>query len=78
MFRIERQAQSYIDNIDNKTEVLAENCLLHVKKTGSVVKETVSKICISGTHTKMIVLENECCAPYIKVLTAKDYIVGTA
>jgi hypothetical protein len=67
-------AQSYIDNINKKEKVMAENCLLHVK-SGQMVKETVNKVAISGVHTKMIVLENECCAPYIHGLTAKDYFV---
>jgi hypothetical protein len=66
--------QSYIDNIDKKEAVNAENCGFHVKD-GQMVKEVVNKVCISGVHTKMIVLENECCAPYINGLTAKDYVV---
>jgi hypothetical protein len=72
-------AQSYIDNIDKKEEVTAENCGFHVKEIApdewAVVKDTVRKVAISGVHTKMIVLENECCAPYIYGLTAKDYVV---
>jgi hypothetical protein len=70
--------QSYIDNIDKKIPVNAENCGFHVVGRGmekGVGKDVVSKVAISGVHTKMIVLENECCAPYIFGLTAKDYSV---
>jgi hypothetical protein len=72
--------QSYFDNLDKKEKVMGENCMLHTKPTGSfgeysLVKETVNKVAISGVHTKMIVLENECCAPYIAGLRACDYFV---
>jgi hypothetical protein len=66
--------QSYFDNIEKKTKIDAENCGFHVKD-GGVVKDVVSKVAISGVHTKMIVLENECCAPYINGLKASDYYV---
>jgi hypothetical protein len=67
-------AQSYFDNIDKMEKIEAENCGFHVKD-GQVVKDVVSKVAISGVHTKMIVLENECCAPYIYGLKACDYSV---
>ncbi|GHU18504.1 hypothetical protein FACS189472_06940 [Alphaproteobacteria bacterium] len=66
--------QSYFDNIDKKVKIEAENCGFHVKD-GTIVKDLVNKVAISGVHTKMIVLENECCAPYIYGLNANDYSV---
>jgi hypothetical protein len=30
---------------------------------------------IAGTHNKMIVLDNECCCPFIYGITAENYIV---
>ncbi|GHU24575.1 hypothetical protein FACS189472_17580 [Alphaproteobacteria bacterium] len=66
--------QSFFDNINKKEKIDAENCGFHVKD-GGVVKDLVNKVAISGVHTKMIVLENECCAPYIYGLSAKDYFV---
>jgi hypothetical protein len=71
-------AQSYMENISDKKLTMAENCGFHPVKYNSqqvLVKDTVNKKCITGVHTKMIVLENECCAPYIYGLTAKDYYV---
>ncbi len=38
-------------------------------------KITVNKNALTGTHTKMIVLENNSCAPYINGLTANNYII---
>lgn len=67
-------SQSYIDNINKKTVTNAENCGFRVKN-GVVVKYTVNKAAITGIHTKMIVLPNESCAPYIHGLTAADYRV---
>jgi basic membrane lipoprotein Med (substrate-binding protein (PBP1-ABC) superfamily) len=65
-------AQSYMDNIENGTIINAENCGFLVKR-GQTTKVSTSKVAITGIHTKMIVLENECCCPYIYGLTAEDY-----
>jgi hypothetical protein len=67
-------AQSYFDNIDGKKEIFATNSGFCVRKE-ELVKYTVKKLAISGIHTKMTVLENECCAPYICGLNANDYFV---
>jgi hypothetical protein len=70
--------QSYISNITDKEETKGENCGFHAinyKGQQMLFKDTVNKKCITGVHTKMIVLSNECCAPYIYGLTAKDYYV---
>ena len=38
-------------------------------------KLTVQKNALTGLHTKMIVLENQSCAPFVKGITANDYII---
>ena len=38
-------------------------------------KITVNKNALTGCHTKMIVLSNQSCAPYIKGLYSSDYLV---
>jgi hypothetical protein len=58
--------------------ILGENCGFHPKKIDGdyfEVKDMPNKIALSGVHTKMVVMENGVCAPYINGLTAKDYIV---
>ncbi|KAA6341340.1 MAG: hypothetical protein EZS28_052466 [Streblomastix strix] len=35
----------------------------------------VEKFALTGFNNKSIVLRNQCCCPYIKGLTAKDYII---
>jgi beta-galactosidase GanA len=67
-------AKDYLNSIENNTSINAENCGFHIKND-IFVKDLVDKVCISGIHTKMIVLENECSAPYVYGLTAKDYCV---
>ena len=37
-------------------------------------KLTINKNALTGCHTKMIVLENQSCCPFISGLTSKDYI----
>jgi hypothetical protein len=72
-------ALSYINNLTDKKVTKAENCGFHPTKIDgqqTMVKDTVNKMCITGVHTKMIVLENECCAPYINGLTSKDYSIA--
>ena len=41
----------------------------------SMSKITVNKNALTGTHTKMIVLANQSCAPFIHGLTSGDYIM---
>ena len=38
-------------------------------------KLTINKNALTGQHTKMIVLENQTCAPFVTGLTANDYII---
>ena len=43
--------------------------------TMEMSKITVQKNALTGFHNKMIVLKNQACCPFIKGLTANDYIV---
>lgn len=38
-------------------------------------KITTNKNALTGFHNKMITLMNQSCAPFIKGLSAKDYVV---
>jgi hypothetical protein len=69
------QVESYRQNILEEKTVNGKNMGFHSKKD-KLVKDVVNKIAISGVHTKMIVLANNCCAPYIHGLTANDYVVS--
>ena len=40
-----------------------------------ISKITVKKNALTGCHTKMIVLPNQSCAPFITGFTVKDYFV---
>ena len=44
-------------------------------KNGTMSKISVVKNALTGLHTKMIVLSNQCCAPFIKGINANDYVV---
>lgn len=44
-------------------------------KDGIMSKITIVKNALTAAHTKMIVLENQCCCPFVKGLDAKDYII---
>ena len=35
----------------------------------------INKNALTGSHTKMVVLQNQSCAPFIDGFTAKDYFV---
>jgi hypothetical protein len=39
-----------------------------------MVKNLINKVAISGIHTKMVVLENQSCAPYIYGMNADSYV----
>jgi hypothetical protein len=66
--------QSYISNLTTGELIKGENKGFGIKN-GIMTKYSVDKIAISGIHTKMIVLANNSCAPYIYGLKAKDYSV---
>jgi hypothetical protein len=55
-------AETYMKNVDTNEVEYAENASFGMKG-GELVKYTVYKLAFSGIHTKMIVLENQSCAP---------------
>jgi hypothetical protein len=67
-------AQSFINNIENNIPVKGTNKGFGIKKD-ILSKYSVDKTAISGIHTKMIVLSNYLCAPYIYGLNASDYSI---
>jgi hypothetical protein len=73
-------SQQFINVIKENEIVTAVNRDLQLKKLDKkdkvdvMVKNMVEKVAISGVHTKMIVLENQSCAPYIQGFTADDYV----
>jgi hypothetical protein len=72
--------KSYTNTLENNEIVTAVNRTLQIKKVDGqdvMVKNLLTKIAISGIHTKMVVLENQSCAPYIDGLTSKDYSVAS-
>ena len=64
--------EDYNDILKNQTVKIGQNINLQMKNS-TMSKVTVNKNALTGLHTKMIVLENQACAPFITGLTAKDY-----
>ncbi|KAA6390084.1 MAG: hypothetical protein EZS28_014390 [Streblomastix strix] len=60
---------AYEDNIRNGTVVQGRNISLR-QHQGKMSQIEVFKNGITGTHTKMIVLPNQCCCPFVWQLTA--------
>ncbi|KAA6397432.1 MAG: hypothetical protein EZS28_007036 [Streblomastix strix] len=73
--------EAYENNLKNGTVVKGQNTSLRQHQERNSVDEVCSKISrinttkngITGVHTKMIVLENQCCCPYIDGTTADKY-----
>jgi hypothetical protein len=69
---------SYIVALDEP--VRAVNANLMYKKRGEervMCQVTTPKNALTSVHTKMIVLENESCAPFVYGIPATDYVVGS-
>ncbi|KAA6394798.1 MAG: hypothetical protein EZS28_009679 [Streblomastix strix] len=64
--------QTFIDNIKEGKVMRVTNTIL-AQKNKIMSKLSMTKNGISGSLTKMLVLENQSCAPYINGLKAKDY-----
>jgi hypothetical protein len=64
----------YKQIIVNETVKSGRNISLQLKN-GQMSKVFVTKNALTMSHTKMIVLENQSCCPYIHGLTAQSYIV---
>ena len=45
-------------------------------KDSQMSKITINKNALSAVNTKMVVLENGCCCPYIQGLSASNYFVN--
>ncbi|GHU23486.1 hypothetical protein FACS189472_16470 [Alphaproteobacteria bacterium] len=73
---------------ENGDLIMGQNCGFHpvrvndsrskpnennLQKEFVVVKSEVNKIALSNVRTKMIVMKDGICAPFIYELTAKDY-----
>ncbi|KAA6346187.1 MAG: hypothetical protein EZS28_052111 [Streblomastix strix] len=65
---------AYENNIKIGTVVQGKNISLR-QHQGKMSQIEVFKNGITGTHTKMIVLPNQCCCPFVWQLTADKYIV---
>jgi hypothetical protein len=72
--------QSFKNNVETGEVQSGQNCGFISRPTAPgaftrmMTKYVVNKDVITGVHTKMIVLKNNSCAPYITNLTANDYI----
>ncbi len=62
----------YKEVLMEKSIKVGKNINLQMKNN-IMSKVTVNKNALTGSHTKMIVLENQACLPFITGLTAKDY-----
>ncbi|GHU18664.1 hypothetical protein FACS189472_07320 [Alphaproteobacteria bacterium] len=57
-------------NADAKTMIPSSS---NLRKDYVVVKSEVNKVALSGVHTKMVVMADGVCAPFIYGLTSKNY-----
>ncbi|KAA6381377.1 MAG: hypothetical protein EZS28_023093 [Streblomastix strix] len=64
--------QTFVDNIKSGIVMKVTNTIL-AQKNKIMSKLSMTKNGISGSLTKMLVLENQSCCPYITGLNAKDY-----
>ncbi|KAA6395890.1 MAG: hypothetical protein EZS28_008578 [Streblomastix strix] len=66
--------EAYLDNLQNGTVIQGKNISLR-QHDGQMSKIQVYKNRLTGTVTKAIVLENECCCPFVWKLTADKFKV---
>ena len=67
-------SNDYLDILQNRNIKKGKNINLQMKN-GTMSKISVVKNALTGLHTKMIVLSNQCCAPFIKGINANDYVI---
>ncbi|KAA6377551.1 MAG: hypothetical protein EZS28_026922, partial [Streblomastix strix] len=68
-------SQSYYVNVINK-DIVKKGIKGTLKMYDNVMSSIqVEKYALTGFNNKSIVLRNQCCCPYIKGLTANDYII---
>ena len=68
------QYPDYKSIIENQSVKIGKNINLQMNNN-QMSKLTINKNALTGQHTKMIVLENNSCCPYISGLTANDYLI---
>ncbi|KAA6401112.1 MAG: hypothetical protein EZS28_003361 [Streblomastix strix] len=66
--------QNIVDNIRDRTITKATNMRLG-QKNYITSKIATEKNGITGIHTKMVVLKDQSCCPYIHGLKANDYVI---
>ncbi|KAA6367687.1 MAG: hypothetical protein EZS28_036786 [Streblomastix strix] len=66
--------QNIVDNINDGTITKATNMRLG-QKNYIMSKIETQKNCITGIHTKAIVLRDQSCCPYVYGLKASDYVI---
>ena len=66
-------SNDYLDILQNRNIKKGKNINLQMKN-GTMSKISVVKNALTGLHTKMIVLSNQCCAPFIKGINANGYV----
>ncbi len=67
-------SQDYYNILENQTIKQGVNINLQ-NKDGKMSKITIHKNALTGLHTKMIVLPNQCCCPIIHGVDARNYFV---
>ena len=68
-------SSDYKSIIDNQSIKLGKNINLQMQNN-KMSKITVNKNALTGCHTKMIVLPNQSCAPFVSGLTANNYFIN--
>jgi hypothetical protein len=66
--------ETVLDCLQNRKIIGAENMALR-QKNNKMTKQTLRKTGLSAVHTKMIVLENEACLPFIEGISANNYYI---
>ncbi|KAA6324803.1 MAG: hypothetical protein EZS28_054144, partial [Streblomastix strix] len=71
------QQISYSDYVNVINKDIVKKCINGTLKMYDNVMSSiqVEKYALTGFNNKSIVLRNQCCCPYIKGLTANDYII---
>ncbi|KAA6378565.1 MAG: hypothetical protein EZS28_025908 [Streblomastix strix] len=66
--------QTFIDCINNGTVTTAINTTLCQRK-GTMSRLQMERNALTGSHTKMTVLQNQSCLPFIKRINADKYLI---
>ncbi|KAA6356060.1 MAG: hypothetical protein EZS28_048413 [Streblomastix strix] len=66
--------QTFVDNIKEGKITTAANTTL-VQRKGTMSRLQMERNAITGSHTKMVVLENQSCLPFIYNINADRYFI---